>query len=363
MATPAPTYGFAKNQNRAAMNAKSTQDNENHGENTLLVSDDFVPEYKLYIYNISEEAYIRRLPPNFPMVLIPARLPDEKFAFTTMPAVVRNRFNKPQSFEYYYQIEDGRKSASQLLNPACFPGVAFERQLVPNNPAMDEQSGNNLNELGVFWSQTRPQDTEQLDKEIAIFRAILTKKMKQLAETARAWGTDPKMVSRITPRMHRAMDYLGLKAPWHTDTYAIINCGTCGEEVRQGIVYHRNSMGDRCIVDLERAQKMGIAPGPEIIGKPVALAPAVTSTEAFPVTELGPEEDSEELTRENEDEILAAAKAIIANRQKQAVEKRKQTVEAKKKTLDADPTVNSPDVSKAAETAPMLPPKPGSEGF
>src|ERR1700733_1707038 len=177
MATSVPTYGFAKNQKRAAMNAKSTQDNVNHpADSTLIVSDDGkIPQYKIYIYNILAMPYVRRLPPNFPGVIIPACLPDQKFAFTTLPSYVRNKFNKPQTFDYYYQMEDGRRSAGQLLNPAAFPGIDWDRQLVANSASLDEQTGNNLNEYGVFWSLTQPGDTEQLEREIKLFRDIVNR--------------------------------------------------------------------------------------------------------------------------------------------------------------------------------------------
>ena len=330
------------------MNAKSTQDGANHGETSLLISDDVIPDYKIYVYNITKEAYIRRLPPNFPGVIIPACIPGEKFSFTTLPPTVRNRFTKPGTFEYYYQVEDGRKSASQLLNPACFPGINWERQLVPNNAAMDEQTGNNLNEFGVWWSLTRPQDTEQLDKEIKLFHEILTRKMRALAGLARQWGSDPKKVHEITPRMHAAMDFLGLKAPWHTDTYAIVNCPTCGEEVRDGVVYHRNSMGDRCIVDLERAQKMGIAPPPEIVGKPEPVAPRMVSSDPFEATEIRPQHTEEE-NREQEDLVLAHAERIRTERQQAAAAKRAATIAAKKKALHSDPTASTQDVNAAVD--------------
>jgi hypothetical protein len=363
MATQA-NYGFAKDQSRAARTAKSTQDGENHGENQLLVSDDFVPTYKLYIYNILNLQHIRRLPPNFPRILIPACLPNEKFSFTTLPAVVRNRFNKPQTFEYYYSIEDGRKSASQILNPAGFPGIVWERQLVRNSSEVEFYiEGSNLNEIGCFWSQTRPQDQEQLDQEIKLFRDIATQTMQKLAKKARALGSDPKKVNDITPMMHFAMDYLGLKAPWHVDTYAIINCPTCGEEVRQGIVYHRNSMGDRCIVDLERAQKMGLAPVGDL-SQPEKLEPAIVSSQPFDVHEIEAEQTEEDL-RDKENKIIADAREIMEKRQKLAAKKRADTIAAKKKALNSDPTVDTPGVAQAAagETGTVPPPPPDKEGF
>lgn len=362
MAT-APTANFARDQRRAAMNAKSTQDGVNHNDTQLLVSDDLIPQYKIYVYNILSLDHTRNLPPNYSAVKIPACLPNEKYSFTTLNPAVRNRFLKPGTFDYYYQMEDGRKSASQIINPASFPSINFDRQLVQNSTEIEyEVSGSNLNDLGVWWSLTRPQDTEQLDREIALFRERVKKTMTALAKLARQWGSDPKKVHEITPRMHFAMDYLGLKAPWHTDTYAIVNCPTCGEEVRQGIVYHRNSLGDRCIVDMERAQKMGLAPMGDL-STPEKREPAMVSTNEFAVEEIVEEKTPEQI-RDEENEILTAGRLIIEKRQRETIEKRRATIEANKKRLHSDPTAKTQDIDAAANEANAPnsdPPKKGSE--
>jgi len=38
----------------------------------------------------------------------------------------------------------------------------------------------------------------------------------------------------------------------------MISCPNCGDPIKDGIAYHRNSFGDKCIVDHARCVKLGI---------------------------------------------------------------------------------------------------------
>jgi hypothetical protein len=252
MATSIPiTAAMARDQRYARNAGIARQERANHGE-TLLETQDMMtdPGYVIYVYNIVDRAhYVRQTGFN---LHIPPCPKGQKFVYTLLPAYTREIYLKPGSTEYMYKNVDGRKAATSLLNPSAFPGTNFDSQL--QEWSQFDQDGNNLNKYGVFWSLTRPDETEILDKEIALFKARVLKTMNELisqAEDLIASG-DRRGVS---PLMHFAMDYLGKKAAWHMSHDHVVSCPNCGEDVKDGIAYHRNSFGERCIIDQERYEK------------------------------------------------------------------------------------------------------------
>lgn len=248
------TFAMAAKQNRARNFARA-KESEEAGETTLVVSDEGPDDvtHVVHIYNIvpglRHDAITQ--PPNFPMFKVPYCEPGAKFGHTTIPAFIRNRYNKPGTSEYYYMREDGRKSATSLLNPSVHPSSPWESQLQelpPGTPGIaQDQFGSNLNAYGVFWSVTPPDDPG-LEEEIDLFKQRVERTFKALVESAEQLyaANDRKSIS---PRMHFAMDYLGLSAPWHQSTARMTPCPNCGELVREGIAYHRNSFNEKCVID------------------------------------------------------------------------------------------------------------------
>jgi len=252
------THRLAQDQRTAKKNALSMQERQNHGENIIEAQDQGrEPGYVIYVYNILDREYVVTQPPLFPGFVIPACKPGQKFSHTILPPFVKEPYLKPGSTEYYYKNVDGRKAATSLLNPGAFPGTNWDSQV--QNWDSDETaivgSANNLNLYGVWWSLTKPDETEKLDKEIGIFRARVTATMNGHVKAAEqlAAGGDLK---NISPIMHFAMDYLGKQAPWHMASFHMITCPNCGEPVKEGIAYHRNSFGERCIVDEAKYRAM-----------------------------------------------------------------------------------------------------------
>lgn len=248
------TARMAQNQAVARKNGLQMQERQNHGENVIEVQDSGREAgYVIYVYNILNREYVVNQPPLFPSFTIPACPPGQKVSHTFLPPFVRETYIKPGSTEYYYKMLDGRKAATSLLNPSAFPGTNWDSQ-IQNWDNLDQQ-GNNLNLYGVWWSLTMPDETEKLDEEIKIFRARATKTMNALiteAEKLNAAGD----LKNITPLMHFAMDYLGKQANWHMSHAHMITCPGCGAPVKEGIAYHKNDFGEKCIVDVVRYKKM-----------------------------------------------------------------------------------------------------------
>jgi len=247
------THSIAQNQRRAMDQAKNMVDSENHGATTLVTQDrGHEPEYFIYVYNLLEKEWIVRQPPLFAAFHIPAREKGQKFSVTLLPAYVNEVYQKAGSTELSYKQLDGRKAATSLLNPGAFPGVSWEGQL--HDWQTDDQTGNNLNNFGCFWSLTRPDEPEKLDVEIKMFSDKCRRTMEELVKRAEELFESGER-KLITPMMHFAMDYLGKQAPWHMSMRHMISCPVCGDSVPEGIAYHRNSFGEKCIIDMERYQR------------------------------------------------------------------------------------------------------------
>lgn len=256
MATPQipVTYTMAQDQRRAITQAKATQDNANHGATIIETQDEGqAPGYVIYVYNIIDREWLVEQPPLFPGVRIPACKPGQKFSYTIFPPFVKEPYNKPGTTEMYYKKVDGRKCVTSLLNPSAFPGTSWDSQTQFWDSG--DQYGNNLNEFGVFWSLTTPDEEVQLDKEIAIFRQRVVKTMNSLVRRGEELAAAGDLKS-ISPLHHFAMDYLGKTAPWHMAAHHMVTCPNCGDPVREGIAYHRNSFGEKCIVDEDRYTRM-----------------------------------------------------------------------------------------------------------
>jgi endogenous inhibitor of DNA gyrase (YacG/DUF329 family) len=249
------TAKLSQNQNRAKSSARGMAAEQNAEGATVLETQDEGREagYLIYLYNIWDQEHLLQQPPLFPGFFIPACPKGKDYVYTVLPPFVKETYNKLGTTEYFYKNVDGRKAAMSLVNPNAYPGTEWKNQIY--NWDSDETaivgSANNLNLYGVWWSLTRPDETEKLKAEIKIFRDRLNKTMTglvKLAEMAAAAGD----LKSISPIMHDAMDYLGKQAHWHMPTHHMINCPNCGEPVQEGIAFHRNAMGERCVIDIER---------------------------------------------------------------------------------------------------------------
>lgn len=321
------TATLAADQRKASHDARSMQDYENYGKGTTLETQDEGPvaQYVIYIYNLLEVPHTVNLPPNFPAFLIPACESGKDFAYTIMPAFVRNKFNRSGTYEHYTQREDGRKAAGQILNPGSFPTTLWDSQLADrtsySRDNVQDQFGNNLNNYGCFWSLVRPDDPD-LRKQIDIFKKRWMNTVEQLIRNGSALYASKKE-AEISPMMHFAMDYAKRQAPWHQSHQHMIACPNCGMHIMDGLAYHRNEFGEKCIVDEEKCRRLGVLPPLEIAPAPAAQAVASATqppvTEEMPAPEIQGAADEANIFAE-ENEILAMATRIRAKRAKKKEE-------------------------------------------
>jgi hypothetical protein len=247
------THTIAQDQKRAMGQAQALANQENHGATTLVTQDRMSePDYFIYVYNILDKEWVVRQPPLFAAFHIPKREKGKKFSYTLLPAFVNEVTMKAGTTELSYKQIDGRKAATSLLNPGAFPGIAWEGQL--NDWGTEDQTGNNLNNFGCFWSMTRPDELDKLEVEIELFAERCKNTMEELVKRAEELFESGER-KLISPMMHYAMDYLGKQAPWHMSMRHMVTCPICGDSVPEGIAYHKNSFGDRCIIDMAKYEK------------------------------------------------------------------------------------------------------------
>src|SRR5262249_23647821 len=126
------------------------------------------PDHVIFIYNILELKHVVNQPPLFPALRIPACEKNQKFSVTAIPSCINEPYVNIEKNERYYKRVDGRSVATSLLNPAAFPSKLWNVQLSEYVDPNCDQTGNNLNALGVFWSLTHPEDPA-LEKELDLF--------------------------------------------------------------------------------------------------------------------------------------------------------------------------------------------------
>lgn len=245
---------------KAINDARAMQENSN-SKATILVSQDAGREadYMIYLYNVCVgwEFPPVQQPPTFPSFKIPTCKKGEKFAFTTLPAFVNNPIERPGAVEgtteITYRRVDGREAANSLVNPDAHPRNPFEAQFRNIEKFGNrDQTGNNLNAFGIFWSMTTPDDPK-LKEELDACRARLNTTMRGLVEQGNNLNAQGNLKD-ISPLMHFAMEYFNLEADWHKSHEHRVPCPNCGMPIREGLAYHKNEFGDRCIIDHERYQ-------------------------------------------------------------------------------------------------------------
>lgn len=286
-------YGIVGDSEHAPRAARSMERQQNSPKGARLETGDDLqePTYKIYVYNLLELDHVVEQPPAFPHFVIRAKEHGSRFSVTTLPAFIKERYERPGSTDYYYKRIDCRKYATSLLNPAAYPGTLWEAQLQNWNRDSD-QFGNNLNALGCFWSLHDPNDPG-LEEEIRLVSAYATRTMNELVRKAELLYNSNKQAD-ITPLMHFAMDYLHKQAPWHMQSDRMVDCPTCGEPVKEGIAYHRNSFGDKCPVDYAKCRELGIIPAAvETVQTHVAAPVVADEEEQVPTNTEGSDVDPE----------------------------------------------------------------------
>ena len=211
------------------------------------------PDYFVYIYTVSDREFVICQPPLVSRLTLAARASENK---CSLVATLPSPFN---------QI-DREGGAGDLITRAHIAERVAQSLLNPNNFSLDQDArindgatlglGVDLNCQGVFWSRNNPPTPEEVEKAEArkerYYRALLEK-----ARTLEI-ANPRELEFLINVDYHMAAEYFHLETTWHKKLERKADCPNCGEPVKAGIAYHKNSFGGLCIIDAERAAKAGI---------------------------------------------------------------------------------------------------------
>ena len=208
------------------------------------------PDFWVYLYNVSEQAFDVFRPPLFANIHIPGRKRNEPYAVALrLPSPLLAPQGSVDSDEISTQLMDTRRVLMDVCNP---DNLGLDQNAVIAKPT---NVGNNLSQRGVFWSlNEKPTEQELADATKRMekhFNSVL-EKMKAL-ETA-----DPKgLLDALGPEAHTAADYFGVETSWHGRRSRPMDCPQCGERIKAGVAFHKTDEGGLCVLDWARTIKAG----------------------------------------------------------------------------------------------------------
>jgi hypothetical protein len=149
---------------------------------------------------------------------------------------------------------DGWRVAIDLLNPSNLTNNPFSGDGNPDFFA--NRNGQNLIALG-FWPSLHehaPEDEiKRAEKNRDTHYRYLARESQRLAARSKK---DLDEFLMTYPDTHMALDALNIKTDWHSPSTVTATCPNCGDDVKQGLAFHKSSVTDRlCVIDPERAFK------------------------------------------------------------------------------------------------------------
>lgn len=211
------------------------------------------PEFEVYLYSVSNKEHHRAIPPMIPGLTFKA-CPDDKdyveVAKLSHPFEQADR--DVDNGEVRMRFHDARKVAMDLI---CPDAATMDSAFPANSYTVD------LRAQGIFWSMNNPPTEEEVKKA----RGRVEKYYRTLLERATALEyTNPKeLAERINEDYHLAADYFGEEYSWHkarvrkVTPAAKVACPVCGDDIKAGVAFHRDSEGEYCILDWKRAYDAG----------------------------------------------------------------------------------------------------------
>lgn len=207
-------------------------------------------EFLVHIYTISQRSFVVCQPPLVSRLNIPAVPAGKTYLKVMSIPHPFNQFDRESgNGEVVVRMHDARQVAASLVNP--------------NNPSLDQDAkvpdgavlgmGVDLNSQGIFWSLNDPPTPDELAKA----KARRERYYRSLLDRAR-------VLERVNPReleftinedYHLAAAYFGETTSWHKAFVQAAECPLCGEAIKPGVAFHKNSLGTVCIIDKDRAPK------------------------------------------------------------------------------------------------------------
>lgn len=212
------------------------------------------PDFFVYIYNVSNREFERRMPPHIPRLTLKACPTNKEYVEV---ARIEHPFQQADrdvnNGEVLMRYHDARKVAQDIVCSGA--------------PDMDAASpealaaGVDYRAKGLFWSMNNP----PLEIEVTKANQRVEDFYRSRLERATALEyTNPKeLAERIGEDDHLAADYFGEEYSWHkarvrkVTPVAKVPCPVCGDDIKPGVAFHRDSEGEYCILDWKRAYDAG----------------------------------------------------------------------------------------------------------
>lgn len=211
------------------------------------------PDHWVYIYTVSDRSFTVSQPPLFRSLIIPARKAGERCSFVCKLPHPFNQVDREGAIgDLMVRAHDAERVAMSLVNP--------------NNTSLDQDArtpdgsvlglGVNLNLQGVFWSLNSPPTEAEIMKAEGRRESYYTSLLEQ-ARTLEI--SNPKELEHLLNQdFHQAAEYYGIETSWHKKMIKRETCPLCGEDIKPGIAFHKNTSGTICVLDEKRARKAGV---------------------------------------------------------------------------------------------------------
>lgn len=212
------------------------------------------PDYFLYVYNIAQRTFEIRRPPQWGLIKLAACPKGEPYVKAMrISNVVQEKWVDPDSGEIRYRGMAGERFAMDLVNPVNI-GIDMWAEIANEELTWIDSGTDDLSVRGLFWSPSDPPKDWELGKTRGRLENFYRGKLSQ----ARHYAQTDKTRDQIGPEHHLAAEYFRIRESWHTVAELPSFCPNCGEELpNPNVAYHKNSMGDRCVIDWKRTVEAG----------------------------------------------------------------------------------------------------------
>lgn len=220
------------------------------------------PDYYIFVYSIVNRRFEIRRPPSFPLITIPACPKGEPWKkVAVFPNIVNEKWIDENNQMRVNGIQ-GERFVMDLLNPLNL-GVDMWKDVQDEQLTwMDAGGTDDMTRRGLFFSIDDPPKPEHLQRTKERMENHYRYLLKQADELA-SMNTAEAQRS-IGPEHHMAADYFHARSKWHVIAELPSICENCGEQITDGVAYHRNSMGMICVRDWKKAVAAGVKTKAEV---------------------------------------------------------------------------------------------------
>lgn len=211
------------------------------------------PDFHVYIYSVSAKTFEVRRPPQIPLLILKACPPGVDYievAKIPDPFVQSDRH--PDNGTVIGHKHPARQIAQDIVCPAA---ADMDSALPPDAYTVD------LRDQGVFWSMNNPPLESEWNKATKRLETYYRKRLER--NVALEYSNPKELAERIGEDDHLAADFFGEEYSWHkarvrkVTPAAKVACPVCGDDIKAGVAFHRDSEGEYCILDWKRAYDAG----------------------------------------------------------------------------------------------------------